>query len=471
MKYRKYILACIIATIWFVTISSQSVFSTPQMFILAGEGGKECGGHEFWTDGSLDYFNVWVFLYPDAEGIIEGSFRLEWPFNLIKVGVEQSEILTSSIGDLSYGIEFTTGSCQTEPFWAYRITLMNISTESRFITIEPHSETGELSVSTCSDPSNPTTPMDLGLAFNQSAFMCCGVPFIGPVYQVDDNAVRLVFYQNPNRLCDEDHLYYRVFEKGTNALDTIFVISEAYDTFGFYSCYCDSLVGILTLNEPLDTAKTYTLCVSGFGTECQNLGGCRYTTIRPLVTVGTAVACFSAFTSEGGICVEWTMNEPCESTDFRITRSDNGSESIPLDNVAVRQNGMNFSFVDNVVTPEQLYRYQVYLKDDGTDRLLFETEKVESPRPPFNIVNYPNPFNPGTEISYFNAVEGPVSLEIFDTSGRLVRRLVKKTQAAGEHRVFWDGKNDSGSGQSSGIYFCKLKSGKNVSSRKLVLLR
>ncbi|MCU0640296.1 MAG: T9SS type A sorting domain-containing protein, partial [Candidatus Krumholzibacteria bacterium] len=201
------------------------------------------------------------------------------------------------------------------------------------------------------------------------------------------------------------------------------------------------------------------------------LGGCRYATIRPLETVGTAVSCFSAFAAEGGICVEWTMNETRECGDFRITRFENEGESILLDDVAVENSGLNFSFSDRAISSERSYRYQVYLEEDGDARFLFETDAVESPRLSIYIVNYPNPFNPRTEISYFNTVKGPVSLDIFDVSGRLVRRLVDKTQSVGEHRVFWDGTDDSGARQSSGIYFCKLKSGKNVNSRKLVLLR
>lgn len=80
--------------------------------------------------------------------------------------------------------------------------------------------------------------------------------------------------------------------------------------------------------------------------------------------------------------------------------------------------------------------------------------------------NYPNPFNPTTTIQYHLPVPARVSIEVFDNIGRLVTRLVNEQQAAGIHRVTWNGAN-----QSSGVYFYRIQAGKEHLMKKMILMR
>ncbi len=83
----------------------------------------------------------------------------------------------------------------------------------------------------------------------------------------------------------------------------------------------------------------------------------------------------------------------------------------------------------------------------------------------------PNPFNPHTSIGYSLAEAAPVTLAIYDVSGRRVRTLVRATQAAGEHSVVWDGTDERGSTLASGIYTARLETGAQVETRRLVMLK
>jgi len=85
--------------------------------------------------------------------------------------------------------------------------------------------------------------------------------------------------------------------------------------------------------------------------------------------------------------------------------------------------------------------------------------------------NYPNPFNPSTTISYRIPETGPVSLEIFNIRGQTVRRLVDRVQPAGPHHAVWDGRDGAGGQAASGIYFCRLRAGDRMETRKMALLR
>jgi formylglycine-generating enzyme required for sulfatase activity len=85
--------------------------------------------------------------------------------------------------------------------------------------------------------------------------------------------------------------------------------------------------------------------------------------------------------------------------------------------------------------------------------------------------NIPNPFNPTTTIRYSLPSRSSITLMVFDTRGRLVKTLVDGVEEAGAHRKTWDGRDDSGAAVSSGIYFCRLRTGSLVESRKMLLLK
>ena len=82
------------------------------------------------------------------------------------------------------------------------------------------------------------------------------------------------------------------------------------------------------------------------------------------------------------------------------------------------------------------------------------------------LMSYPNPFNPTTTIRYSIPQTAIVTLEIFDEVGRHVATLVNEKKEVGEHSVLFDA-----SKLGSGVYICRLITGENVLTNKLVLLK
>lgn len=83
--------------------------------------------------------------------------------------------------------------------------------------------------------------------------------------------------------------------------------------------------------------------------------------------------------------------------------------------------------------------------------------------------NYPNPFNPDTNIRLWMKEDGKVSLHIYNNRGQQVRTLFTGDLKAGSHIIPFDGKDDSGHTLSSGMYFSHLKSGKYHRTLKMIL--
>ena len=101
-----------------------------------------------------------------------------------------------------------------------------------------------------------------------------------------------------------------------------------------------------------------------------------------------------------------------------------------------------------------------------------QASKPVVPSLPFGLgENYPNPFNPETQIAYTLSTAGPVKLAIYNILGQRVRILVQEIQAAGSYQVVWNGRNDQGAPVASGIYLYRLSSTQEVQVRRLLLLK
>lgn len=86
--------------------------------------------------------------------------------------------------------------------------------------------------------------------------------------------------------------------------------------------------------------------------------------------------------------------------------------------------------------------------------------------------NYPNPFNPRTELVFSLERESSVWLEVYDVAGRKVRTIIdSEIYAQGEHRATWQGRNDSGQRVAAGVYFSVLTTPQGTDSRRMVLLK
>ncbi|MBC8456491.1 MAG: T9SS type A sorting domain-containing protein, partial [Deltaproteobacteria bacterium] len=79
-------------------------------------------------------------------------------------------------------------------------------------------------------------------------------------------------------------------------------------------------------------------------------------------------------------------------------------------------------------------------------------------------------------IPYELEKESPVSIEIYNATGQLVRTLELGRQLRGRYiskskAVYWDGRSEFGERAASGVYFYVLKAGDFVSVRKMVILK
>ena len=143
------------------------------------------------------------------------------------------------------------------------------------------------------------------------------------------------------------------------------------------------------------------------------------------------------------------------------------------DSPQIEREGLSFSFVDTDCMPGHSCKYRIDYETLDTPRMtLFETEIMDIPELQVTLgQNYPNPFNPSTAIEYYVPEKNWVTLSIYNVAGKHIAQLVEDSREQGFYVARWQGVDDQGHSVASGIYFCRLRVGKEIVSKKIVLMR
>jgi len=159
------------------------------------------------------------------------------------------------------------------------------------------------------------------------------------------------------------------------------------------------------------------------------------------------------------------------------------------DDISREPSPFNFQVITGRGGSSAIKNYEVYNMDSGN----FEPGVVVSQMQGYSIVrlgeedepqndmsivdqlvlqaNYPNPFNPVTNISFSLPSDQDIELIVYNTKGQIVRKLIQGQYPSGTHSVTWDGKGESGNIVGSGLYFYKLITTDQEISKKMLLLK
>lgn len=112
----------------------------------------------------------------------------------------------------------------------------------------------------------------------------------------------------------------------------------------------------------------------------------------------------------------------------------------------------------------------------GPDRIVIERKRVSLTRVPLPwettlLQNFPNPFSEKTELGFYLASPGRVSVRVYDRAGRLVTTLLDADEKPGYYPFIWDGCDRYGRKVAAGVYFYRLVTEGHAITKKLVLLR
>ena len=85
--------------------------------------------------------------------------------------------------------------------------------------------------------------------------------------------------------------------------------------------------------------------------------------------------------------------------------------------------------------------------------------------------NYPNPFNPVTNIKFDIPKFDYVDILIYNINGQIIRTLQSGNLAPGKYNISWDGLDNHGQNLPSGIYFYYMEAAGFTKKNKMVLVK
>ncbi len=184
----------------------------------------------------------------------------------------------------------------------------------------------------------------------------------------------------------------------------------------------------------------------------------------------------TAVTASGGVEVAMQVN-PIGLDGFNVYRRTTESSLVRLNDQMLPIGNGELSYLDNGagLTDGEKVFYTFTLVQNSQETGF--TEEVEMtfksglPTVFALYANYPNPFNPMTNIKFDMAKAGQVRLDVFDVSGRLVRNLVDEERPAATHTVVWDGTDNRGGRVASGAYYYRLQTDNQMATQKMMLVK
>lgn len=281
------------------------------------------------------------------------------------------------------------------------------------------------------------------------------------------------------------------FDGGSDAIE-IYLTSARAETIDQFN-EIDGSAWSWAGNEPLERTAAEAGGAQSSWTE--NTGGGGTPGGDNDIPLPIVLSSFDAEVLEGTTTLMWQTQSEDGNIGFNIYRGHEvtdmiNDEVIHINELLIPGAGystipMNYSFEDQnepEVNTEFLYWLEsVNLSGEtelyGPISLFYiaDDEDHHSPELPDSyglFQNFPNPFNPITNIAFRATEDTECSLEIFNVKGQLVVHLFEGYIDADEVNVLiWNGRDEEGQNVSSGIYYYKLKTSGSMQMKKMILMK
>jgi len=197
------------------------------------------------------------------------------------------------------------------------------------------------------------------------------------------------------------------------------------------------------------------------------------------------ISSFSAYCRGKKIFITWETQSETNNLGFILERKNRKTNEWHIissykNNLSLRGRGntsseKKYQCIDVDVKKNETYVYRlsdVDLKGDINiiDRIeiiftLYEGSSTELMNP------FPNPFNPLTKIDFILSCDMNINIYVYDTLGRKVSTLFQGPQEAGNHNVYWNGRDKNNIIVTSGTYFIVLLAEDTKITKKVLLIR
>ena len=184
---------------------------------------------------------------------------------------------------------------------------------------------------------------------------------------------------------------------------------------------------------------------------------------------------FMANTEKNTVNLFWRTESESNNFGFEIQRSEdniNFSKIVFIHGHGTTSSPHSYKYTDSSLAAGKFYYRLRQIDFDGTSNFSQVTEvTIYNPSKLMLHQNFPNPFNPTTNIQFTIPNAGSVTIDIYNFTGNLVRNLLNCYKPTGNFSIVWDGKNNDGARVSSGLYFCRMAVNEITITKKMMLTK
>ena len=252
---------------------------------------------------------------------------------------------------------------------------------------------------------------------------------------------------------------------------------------GDWYCWLNTLGGLIAGANPIQGADFYVFEDVNFDAK-----GDVVVIINDNSTLPVELSSFTAtLSAQNLVRLMWITQSETGVTGYYIYRGIDTNASAaqivsPLITATNTSTTQSYVYVDSEIFETGTYYYWLQNVDiDGTTDFhgpirLDYVAGQNNGTPNIPVVTelknvYPNPFNPIAFISYSLAENNPVAIKIYNNRGQLVRVLDNAPATAGNHRIEWNGMDNSGNACSTGLYLVRMTAGNKTFTQKVVLVK
>ncbi|MFN3871495.1 MAG: T9SS type A sorting domain-containing protein [Ignavibacterium sp.] len=312
-----------------------------------------------------------------------------------------------------------------------------------------------------------------------------GIAWVGSnrgLFKLNANTGTYLFYSPSNSQIPGDNISPLIVTPDGRLWYTNFQ-STTTSTYGL--CWFDGTnFGILPQQQTggLPHAQIYDIEVKNIQNGYELWISCASRGVAVLTVTGTIIpvemSSFTSLVNQNNVTLRWTTSTEINNSGFYIERSVISNEGRNLSwELAgfVKGKGsttepQSYSFVDkNLAIGKYAYRLK-QIDFDGSFEFSNVVEvSVVAPKEFSLEQNFPNPFNPSTQITFNLKTDSDVTLKVFNLLGQEIATLVNGRLSAGIQQIEFRADNIT-----SGVYFYRIDAkgidGTNFSSTKKMIL-
>jgi hypothetical protein len=195
------------------------------------------------------------------------------------------------------------------------------------------------------------------------------------------------------------------------------------------------------------------------------------------VTMSYFNACFNGFDS---VTLQWETESETNNLGFYVLRSSEPDATrakivSALVSATNSSQGAAYCFEDNSFYEDGTYYYwlqdvsftgQMELHGPAMAQVTLNGGSNQTPDIPLKtsfVRNFPNPFNPCTQLEYYLEQGSDVDFKVYNVKGQLVDQFTLRNQASGLHRFTWEPQ------LGSGVYLVRFTAAGKSNTRRVIL--